>query len=277
MKLASSLSTLALLAVLATGCLQNNDYEPAMTETSKSLTISATVKSNGTKAETSAIKNDWNTNESIEVISTTTGAEARFLSVNSGNTVEFAATASFEATSVAAVYPYMKNVANGTSFSFNGQKGTLESAQNFSLMTATGSVNNGMARLSFEHKTSVLCLSNIVLNGIDSNAKVAKVVLEGVAVSANVAFQNNTINVSEAETGSITVSTDLSEDAYISFLASNASSIQVTVYDNLGGEFSYTLDNGSNFAAGQCYTISGVSFEGGYPISFNPSTEGWND
>lgn len=277
MKALNTISALAMIAIVATSCLQNNEYEPQIAEAAKTLTISASVKSNSTKSDDASVKSEWNANESITVVSTTTGAESRFLSVNSGSVVEFAATSKFDASSVAAVYPFIKGVAQGTSFSFNGQDGTIESANKFSVLTAKGTVANDIARLSFEHKTSLLALSNIVLDGIHEDAKVSKIVLNGVPESANVVMNNNEIQVSASENGSITVYNDLSSEVFISFLAGTASSIEVAVYDTLGGQFFFTLNNGSSFAAGLVYTISGETFQGGYPISFNPSTEDWNN
>lgn len=46
MKALNTISALAMIAIVATSCLQNNEYEPQIAEAAKTLTISASVKSN---------------------------------------------------------------------------------------------------------------------------------------------------------------------------------------------------------------------------------------
>lgn len=278
MKALNTITIAALLTVLTCSCAMTDNYTPAEVEKQAQIeTLTIMAGFNGTKSDDSALKNSWNTSESIAVVSER--GESRFLSINSGNVVEFAScTKSFDASSVNAVYPYIQNVSNGASFSFAGQNGTLENLNNFNLMTASGSVRNGLANLTFDNRIAVIRISNINLDGCRAeNFKSLK--LNGVAETVNVEAENGKINITPSDNNTITVNNPaiLSSDVYVAFFADNTTtSIEIAVYDAMGGEWFYTLDNGSAFQAGQVYSIENANFKGGYPICFNPSVENWD-
>ena len=283
MKALNILSIAVLLSVIATSCSMKDNYTPAVVESSNNTAAVAAEKAalrinagfTGTKAADSAVKSSWDVNESIAVVSSE--SSSRFLSINAGDRVEFAAcNKSFDASSVAAVYPYSNNVATGYNFSFEGQNGSIDYIKNFCLMTAKGSVKDGVANLTFEQKVAVIAIENAVCDGIAEGASINSVSLNGVATSANVSFSNGSINVAAAETGAISVYSSLDETLYIAFLADGQSSIEIEINDNLGGEFFYTLENGSAFQAGQTYTVANETFKGGYAITFNPSVANWD-
>lgn len=282
MKALNILTTAALLTVIATSCSMKDNYTPAVAEPVNNTTVNATktaLKINagftGTKASESAVKNSWEVNESIAVVSSE--SSSRYLSINAGDRVEFASCdKSFDASSVAAVYPYSNSASTGYNFSFEGQNGSIDYIKNFCLMTAKGSVKDGVANLTFEQKVAVIAIENAVCEGIAEGASIKSVSLNGVATSANVSYSNGSINVAAAETGAISVYSSLEETLYIAFLADGQSSIEIEINDNLGGEFFYTLENGSAFQAGQTYTVADASFQGGYAITFNPSVENWD-
>lgn len=278
MKAINTISIAALLTVLTCSCAMTDNYTPAQVEKqaqTETLTIMAGF--NGTKADNSVFKNNWNTSESIAVVSER--GESRFLSINSGDVVEFAScTKSFDASSVTAVYPYIQNVSNGAAFSFAGQNGTLENINKFNLMTASGSVRNGLANLTFNNRIAVLCLSNVTLDACRAE-NIKSIELNGVAESVEVKSENGSINITPADNGKITVNNPslFTSDIYVAFFADNTtSSIEIAVYDAMGGEWFLTLDNGSAFQAGQVYNVENVTLKGGYPITFNPGVENWN-
>ena len=278
MKALNTITIAALLTVLTCSCAMTDNYTPAEVEKQAQIeTLTIMAGFNGTKADNSVLKNSWNTSESIAVVSER--GESRFLSINSGDVVEFAScTKSFDASSVNAVYPYIQNVSNGASFSFAGQNGSLENINKFNLMTASGSVRNGMANLSFSNRISVIRISNINLDGCRAE-NFKSLELNGVAETVNIISENGNINITPADNGKITVNSPaiLTSDVYVAFFADNTtSSIEIAVYDAMGGEWFFTLDNGSAFQAGQVYNVENVTFKGGYPISFNPSVENWD-
>lgn len=278
MKALNTITIAAILTVLTCSCAMTDNYTPAQVEKQAQIeTLTILAGFNGTKADESVFKNNWNTSESIAVVSER--GESRFLSINSGNVVEFAScTKSFDASSVNAVYPYIQNVSNGAEFSFAGQNGTLENINKFNLMTASGSVRNGLANLTFNNRIAVLCLSNVTLDGCRAE-NIKSIELNGVAESVEVKSENGSINITPADNGKITVNNPslFTSDIYVAFFADNTtSSIEIAVYDAMGGEWFLTLDNGSAFQAGQVYNVENVSFKGGYPICFNPSVENWD-
>lgn len=278
MKALNTITIAALLTVLTCSCAMNDNYTPAQVEKQSQIeTLTIMAGFNGTKSDETVLKNSWNTSESIAVVSER--GESRFLSINSGDVVEFAScTKSFDASSVNAVYPYIQNTSNGAAFSFAGQDGSIENINKFNLMTASGSVRNGLANLTFNNRISVIRLSNINLDGCRAE-NFRSLELNGVAETVNVKAENGNINITPADNGTITVNNPaiLGNDVYVAFFADNTTtSIEIAVYDAMGGEWFYTLDNGSAFQAGQVYNVENVSFKGGYPISFNPSVENWD-
>lgn len=278
MKALNTITIAAILTVLTCSCAMTDNYTPAEVEKQAQIeTLTIMAGFNGTKADESVFKNNWNTSESIAVVSER--GESRFLSINSGNVVEFAScTKSFDANSVNAVYPYIQNVSNGAEFSFAGQNGTLENINKFNLMTASGSVRNGLANLTFNNRIAVIRISNVTLDGCRAE-NIKSIELNGVAESVEVKSENGNINISPAENGKITVNNPslFSSDVYVAFFADNTtSSIEIAVYDAMGGEWFFTLDNGGAFQAGQVYNVENVILKGGYPITFNPGVEDWD-
>ena len=284
MKALNILTIAAVIATLATSCSMKDNYTPAVAEpVNNTTTTASSVKTalkinagfNGTKAGESVVKNSWDVNESIAVVSSE--SSSRFLSINAGDRVEFAScSATFDASSVAAVFPYNSRVAEGYSFSFADQTGSADYIKNYCLMTAKGSVKNGVADLTFDQKVAVIAIENANCDGKADEAAIKSVSLNGVATSAEVSFSNGTINVAAGEQGSISVYSSLEDTLYIAFLAAGQSSIEIEINDNFGGEFFYTLDNGSAFQAGQTYSVSGATFQGGYAITFSPSVANWD-
>lgn len=269
-------AAVAMVSLLTVGCANVEDCTPAAEAQSQQLVLTAAISSGSKASAASAVKDSWNAGEKILVSNAT--EQANFYASSTGSFVEFISKSSDSRkfnSKVFGIYP-----ASSGEFSLEGQNGTLSGVEKFSLMTGEGTVSNAKANLNFQSKVAVICLHNISVDKMEG-AILNKVELTGAGISSKVSvnISANGVSLQAGEESAVEVAgANFGADVFVVFFpTAETKSIQVTLRDTRGGEFFTTIsNNGAALQAGMTYEVNGSTvFEGGYPISFNPSVNDW--
>lgn len=286
-------AVVAAMSFAAVSCASTDDYTPSAGSSvcggssvaaapavqGPQLVITATIGQ--TKAVASAFKSSWTSSEKISVANA--AAEATFYAASTGAFVEFVSKSSdankFN-NSVYAIYPMVSNLTAGSTISLAGQNGTLDNVNKYSIMTGKGSVSEAKANIAFDAKVAIICLHNITVDK-QSDAVLKSVELTGKGISSSVkaTLTSNGIQLAPESEGAVVVSSaDFKNDVFVVFYpTAETKEVKVLVRDSKGGEFFTTVsNNGSAFQAGATYEVNeSASFDGGYPINFNPTVNNW--